>query len=105
MTSFDFNVIFNRKLNNILKPQFLFVAYNNYLHLKMKFVKKDTNELILRKALFLKYGSDDINPNKPPISLLNWNDVSKLLKVRYGKLISLKSKFFNGVKHAWKNSV
>ena len=60
----------------------------------MKFIKKDSDELILRKVLFLRYGTDDVEPTKPPIPLLKWSDVSRLLKIPYAKVMSLKRKFF-----------
>ena len=56
---------------------------------------KDPNELILRKALFLAFGTDEVDNQKTPHQLLSWKMVSKFLKQPYAKVIKLKREFFN----------
>ena len=49
----------------------------------MKFIKKDSDELGFRKALLLRYGTDNVDNKNPPQPLLSWTEVSRLLKVPY----------------------
>ena len=51
----------------------------------MKYTYKDSDDLILRKALFLRYGGDNVNISDPP--LLSWRFVSQMMKVSYDKII------------------
>jgi len=37
---------------------------------------KRSEDWILRTALFLRYGKDDISPKKPPVGLLSWRFVA-----------------------------
>ena len=48
----------------------------------------------MRKALFLAYGVDDVDPQDPPHQLLSWRIVSNMLKQPYATVIRLKRKFF-----------
>ena len=51
-----------------------------------------------KHAIFLRYGRDDVNPNKPPIPLLSWMEVSRIMKVKYNSLMHWKRTFFNQYK-------
>ena len=60
----------------------------------MKYSTKDSDDLILRRILFLRYGTDDVTPQKPPPHLLSWKQVSQLLKLPYHKVMGIQKKFF-----------
>ena len=55
----------------------------------MKHSTKDSADLILRKILFLRYGVDEVSPEKPPVPLLSWMQVSKLLKEPYYRVMTI----------------
>ena len=55
---------------------------------------KTSDDWALRTALFLRYGKDEINPSKPPTSLLSWRLVAKILKVPYQIILRQKRNFF-----------
>ena len=60
----------------------------------MKFYTSDSNGLILRRILFLRYGTDDVAPQKPPPHLLSWRQVSQLLKVPYHRVLVIQRQYF-----------
>ena len=55
---------------------------------------KELKDWNLRTALFLRYGKDDIDPRKPPVDLLSWRVVAKLMKLPYDKILRMKRTFF-----------
>ena len=64
----------------------------------MKFVKQDSNDVTLRKLLFLRYGTDAVARDKPPRALLSWMAASSLLKVPYARAMRLKARYFEPAK-------
>ena len=79
----------------------LFKSLQNTIYLftlliiQMKHIPKDPEDLILRKALFLAFGIDDVDSQDPPRQLLSWKVVSNLLKQPYNLVMKLKREFFN----------
>ena len=60
----------------------------------MKQINKDGWDLTFRKALFLRYGVDQPNKEKPPKHLLSWRLVSQLLGQPYHRLIMGQRAYF-----------
>ena len=57
--------------------------------------RKDSKDLILRKALFLRYGMDQPDPANPPTALLSWRLISQMLKLPYNTVYKLQSSYFD----------
>ena len=60
----------------------------------MKSPYKDGKDLMLRKALFLRYGQEAPSKVIPPQHLLPWQVVSNLLKEPYHRVMTAQKKYF-----------
>lgn len=49
----------------------------------------------IKYAIFLRYGRDNVDPNKPPLPLLSWMDVSRIMNVKYSSMMHWKRSYFN----------
>jgi hypothetical protein len=60
----------------------------------MKSPYKDGKDLMLRKALFLRYGQEAPSKVEPPQHLLSWQVVSNLLKEPYQRIMTAQKQYF-----------
>ena len=50
--------------------------------------------MTLRKALFLRYATDNPDKVNPPRHLLSWRTVSELLKLPYHRIMTAQKQYF-----------
>jgi hypothetical protein len=64
----------------------------------MKSPYKDGRDLMLRKALFLRYGQEAPSKDDPPPHLLSWQAVSDFLKEPYQRIMTAQKQYFGKTK-------
>ena len=64
----------------------------------MKTPFKDGRDLMLRKALFLRYGHEAPSKVDPPPHLLSWQAVSDFLKEPYQRIMTAQKLYFGKAK-------
>ena len=89
----------------IVAVTYLFVTHSGnhdlddvIIFILMAKLPKQRNMHEIKYAMFLRYGRDNVDPNKPPVPLLSWMEVSRIMNIKYNSLMHLKRSFFNEYK-------